>query len=468
MDIALAGMSSIILNGSLTNHAFFIKEVATALERQGHKTFYIYQHNQKKLDIGSNKSLYDYLKIPAVRLNARNFESFQFNEYKKYSSAELFEIDKFNLALAGFKSNENIDFLPRLRHHTIRILEAVRRYDEIHTFDRFIFYGSNHLSKILQYYCRKNNKKYVMLEEGYFRPYTTTCDSIGVNFENSLPRDRAFFENVEIDFDKLIQYMLRPIRPIDLTLTKKNFDLFASFLQDNNYYSELKEFSRLKEQFIERYFISFENEPKYDYMKKIHHHDNIKRDENKYIFVPFQLHKDTQTLLYSPWIKNTRDLVKTVIEAVKRYNHTYGDSLKVIFKSHPLQATDVDFNESEIQEICSKYSFVKYLATGNTKELIQNAVAVITINSTVGIEALIELKPVITLGNAFYNIEGIVKHCSDPADLPEYIKDSIRNPLNIDLILKFLYYLRFYYFLELDYRAPNKETMSNFLNRVLQ
>ena len=40
------------------------------------------------------------------------------------------------------------------------------------------------------------------------------------------------------------------------------------------------------------------------------------------------------------------------------------------------------------------------------KEVLKKAELVITLNSTVGIEALLYGKPVLTLGDAFYNIKG--------------------------------------------------------------
>ena len=81
----------------------------------------------------------------------------------------------------------------------------------------------------------------------------------------------------------------------------------------------------------------------------------------------------------------------------------------------------------------------------NTRELIKRSRLVVTINSTVGIESLLYYKPVITLGNAFYNIEGLTFPCQNIKELDLLIEKSINKKINKNLIDKFLFYLKFMY-----------------------
>ena len=63
------------------------------------------------------------------------------------------------------------------------------------------------------------------------------------------------------------------------------------------------------------------------------------------------------------------------------------------------------------------HSRIHFANSANTRELIDGAEAVITVNSTVGLEALTLDRKVITLGEAHYNIDGLVLHADDRASL---------------------------------------------------
>jgi capsular polysaccharide export protein len=73
--------------------------------------------------------------------------------------------------------------------------------------------------------------------------------------------------------------------------------------------------------------------------------------------------------------------------------------------------------------------------------LIEKAGAIITINSSVGIESLLFYKKVITLGSAFYNIEGIVEHAENKNELENILKNLENYKLDKKLIENFLRYL---------------------------
>ncbi|MBU8909558.1 capsular polysaccharide export protein, LipB/KpsS family, partial [Desertibacillus haloalkaliphilus] len=97
----------------------------------------------------------------------------------------------------------------------------------------------------------------------------------------------------------------------------------------------------------------------------------------------------------------------------------------------------------------------------NIHQLIEKALAVVTINSTVGIEALAHHKRVITLGQALYNIEGIASTCESLDELDTILKKVLNKPINTARIDKFLYYLRFSYQIEGTINYPSKVTANN-------
>ncbi|MBY5972416.1 hypothetical protein KUV28_08670 [Ferrimonas balearica] len=123
-----------------------------------------------------------------------------------------------------------------------------------------------------------------------------------------------------------------------------------------------------------------------------------------YVFVPFQVPSDMQVTQHSPWIRDMEQFLEQVCAAADRNpDDTF------VIKEHP------SFKRSVIG--WREHPRVIF-ANGNvTSDLIRDARAVITLNSTVGIEGLLLGKPVITLGHACYNIDGLVQHAPDAAAL---------------------------------------------------
>lgn len=161
------------------------------------------------------------------------------------------------------------------------------------------------------------------------------------------------------------------------------------------------------------------------------------------------------------------ELVNVVSREVELYNKQWGSNIRIIYKLHPLHSSkDPTFNLEEVVEACGRYNNSYVTTELDTKTLISKAKAVITINSTVGIEAPSLGKKVITLGNAFYNIEGIVTHCSSPGLLNRHVKDILEQEINQNLITRFLYYLRFQYFSEIFYLAPDKDSVKRLIDKI--
>ncbi|HHW11592.1 MAG TPA: hypothetical protein GXX33_01110 [Firmicutes bacterium] len=183
----------------------------------------------------------------------------------------------------------------------------------------------------------------------------------------------------------------------------------------------------------------------------------------KYFFVPFQVHTDTQVLLNSPHIRNMYELVDTVYQALKKFNRNNHSDYWLVIKEHPSDYGRIDYTDLKKKYQGEKVVFV---TTAPSSELIEQSQAVITINSTVGLEALLKEKPVITLGNAFYNVDGIVFSCRDLTRLDELMGKALTEPLDRELIDKFLYYLRYVYLVETDKNHPTRDNIIPILERL--
>lgn len=125
----------------------------------------------------------------------------------------------------------------------------------------------------------------------------------------------------------------------------------------------------------------------------------------RYVFIPFQDDRDTQVRLFSPWVGDMRQL----FALGKRLVDECG--LTVVFKEHP--SSRERYPELHVQA----HERLLFANGNTTQELIQASEYVVTLNSTVGLESLLLNKPVLTLGQAFFNIPGLVAHADSEGEL---------------------------------------------------
>lgn len=150
----------------------------------------------------------------------------------------------------------------------------------------------------------------------------------------------------------------------------------------------------------------------------------------KYVFYPLHVSTDAQILVRAPQYINQLDVVKNISISLP-----VGYQLYV--KEHP---GDVGGTLLEDLKKIAMIPNVKLLSPfENSLRIIQNSGCIITINSTVGWEALLLKKPVINLGKAFYEISGLTYPLRDLYKLPETIRLALRvNPVNEEILLKFV------------------------------
>lgn len=226
-------------------------------------------------------------------------------------------------------------------------------------------------------------------------PNRITFDRKGVNYHNSVPRDKTFYENYT--HEENLPNELVPRNP-------KNAQKFS----------------------------------------------NVKKTvlPNSYIFIPFQVDYDTQILVNSPWIKDMR-MLYNVIEKIAIST----PNIHFVFKEHPSSKK----NYPDLHKKSKNLHNLLFANGHATQELIENSSAIVTINSTVGIEALLFHKRVIVLGNAFYNIGGITKHVSNKTELHDTINNLINWDVDKSLIDNFLKYLYYEYLFPTDSLNANQK-----------
>lgn len=149
----------------------------------------------------------------------------------------------------------------------------------------------------------------------------------------------------------------------------------------------------------------------------IEEQDLIKRldldTQSTIILLPLQIENDTNIVENSPLVKSMVTMIAEVEKAID------GLACCVVVKPHPEDARRRDVIERACagpQLRCSWDSSLHSLLAVSDR--------VIVINSTVGLEALMQNIPVIALGNSVYNKKGFTNDVEDFADL----RDAILRP----------------------------------------
>lgn len=114
--------------------------------------------------------------------------------------------------------------------------------------------------------------------------------------------------------------------------------------------------------------------------------------KEKYVFVPLQVSNDTQIII------NSDVSLKYLIDYA--YEYAKYSSIKVVIKPHPAERND---NILRYVNLLKEKNNNIIVSNDNTMKLIENSELVITINSTVGLEAMIVGKKIKFLGYSFYS-----------------------------------------------------------------
>lgn len=157
-----------------------------------------------------------------------------------------------------------------------------------------------------------------------------------------------------------------------------------------------------------------------------------------FILVPFQVVEDSNIYLHSQWIRHMRQL----FAVCKSVSEKLDNKITFVFKEHP--ACNEQYDDLRAQQT-EKLQFIDGFTTS---ELIEYSDAIITVNSTVGIEGLIARKKVFVLGDALFGIDGISFLAKSEQALFDYLQNLESLELNEKAIASFIDYLKY------DYAIP--------------
>lgn len=249
-----------------------------------------------------------------------------------------------------------------------------------------------------------------VFEEGYFRPFLVTLERGGVNGNSSLPRDPDWYRRVGKTLpdygygapfrSSLTARALHDIRYEIANLANPlHFPLYRTHVPYNRWVGYLAHARRYA-------MFPFHVARDRDLIERLKH------ETAPMFLLPLQLESDIQIRYYSPFSTMTA-LIEHVMRSFAQ--HAPPDS-RLVIKNHPLDPGFVNYDRvvSRLRRELGVAMRVDYVDTGDASALFPRARGIVTVNSTVGMSALMLGRPVIALGTAVYNLPGLT--CGAPLD----------------------------------------------------
>jgi capsular polysaccharide export protein len=138
----------------------------------------------------------------------------------------------------------------------------------------------------------------------------------------------------------------------------------------------------------------------------------------RFLFCPLQVPNDSQITLFAGWVQSVEGMLAALADAAR----SLPEGWHVRLKEHPSARASL----AEPLAAAMKRAGGRIVVDNQTDTFAQVAASggVITINSSVGIQAFFHDKPVIVLGRAFFALPGLVT----PADSAQALDRALSDP----------------------------------------
>lgn len=119
----------------------------------------------------------------------------------------------------------------------------------------------------------------------------------------------------------------------------------------------------------------------------------LEQRQKKCIFVPLQVERDTNILIHSNGIVSMSSFVETILSRLTA-------EFFVVIRPHPEEVDKIEID-------MSRHSHAIMTTRGTLDAWLEHCDAVVTINSTVGLQALLKQRPVFSFGKSIYSGKGL-------------------------------------------------------------
>jgi capsular polysaccharide export protein len=321
--------------------------------------------------------------------------------------------------------------LPRDRHavsartREYRGVEAsVRRFLEDHGADGvFLWNGSGLAAGIAAQIARRNGIPVAFGENGYL-PGTMQLDPRGVNAAASFGPASTSLEQI---------LACRWTASQDATLE----DLLERYRAGQGYSPGATRPRRLKASpvaYLHQALLDISRDGRTRRMNRLIPQRTPPLPE-RFLFFPLQVRQDSQLTVHSPLYGPRLDEAISDLAAALT---EVAPEVRLVIKLHPADRRKTDYDP-----LIRRLPNIVWIGAGDVRDVLREAQAVVTINSTVGVEALIFGKPVVVLGDAVYGFERLVHLVRTRDRLAATLARALSTPADGELTRRYLSYLYF-------------------------
>jgi capsular polysaccharide export protein len=272
-----------------------------------------------------------------------------------------------------------------------------------------------------------------VLENGYLRPHWVTLERDGVNGFSRLPRDaRVYLDAARADAEppESLQFPagLKPhvIHTITHFVAAIAFKPVLGF--DAKYYGD--SVYRQGFGYAREYFWRMTHDESGALARALELADSGR----KVFLALLQKPGDAQLVVHSRHGGNAA----FVDELISSFAAESPEDAILVVKQHPLDY-GVERTPARVKSLIERHNLadrVFFLRKTSIDRIMARAHAVVTINSTAGLAAIIERKPVLCVGRAFYNIPGL----TSPGPLAKFWREA--TPPSPELVAGFVAFLK--------------------------
>lgn len=274
---------------------------------------------------------------------------------------------------------------------------------QTYPFDTIVCFGDcRPLHQAARQWAHAKGLRFLAFEEGYLRPHFITLEEGGVNAYSSLPRDPDFYRHLP-DMPPRIVHPLKP--STRLRYWHASWYYLIAWYHRRSYpnYKHHKSFSPWYEM---RCWMRAWRRKHWYAFKERHVLTRLQTQlDNRFYLAILQVYNDSQIRHHSPY-DDVRDYINDVMYSFA----TKAPAAKfLVFKHHPMDRGHRLYGPL-IKQLSLKYGVqnrVLYVHDLPMPEMLKHAKAVVTINSTAGLSALIHHKSLKVMGNALYDIKGL-------------------------------------------------------------
>lgn len=249
--------------------------------------------------------------------------------------------------------------------------------------------------------ARRRGLRLHLFEEGYLRPGWVTCEAWGVNGHSDLPRNPAAF-----------LAMARAEEPPPAAAPVPSYFLHRAVwdvLWTIGLVALMPAFPHYRHHALDHPLVEYAG-----WVGRFLRAPLVKRQARRvmrglagqrYYLHPLQLDTDFQIRTHSPY----RDTVAAAEAVIASFARHADPATRLVIKLHPLDFRPV-MKRRRIEALAARHGVadrVDFIDGGDLQRLVDAAIGVVVVNSTVGLIALERGRPLQTLGTAVFDLPGL-------------------------------------------------------------